>query len=127
VVKRVAEQLGNTPAVCRKSYIHLRSLAAISIRLVQSNAGDDRGEHPRARTGRRRGDAPAGGMDCCRQAYRRRGRAPGAGGCAGKLTKGHALRRHDRRVERAQFGKDMSKLMPIKAAVNRGAIVSISR
>jgi hypothetical protein len=48
-------------------------------------------------------------------------------GCAGKLTQGHALRRHDRRVERAQFGKDMSKLMPIKAAVNRGAIVSISR
>jgi hypothetical protein len=45
-------------------------------------------------------------MDCCRQADRRRGRAPGAGGCA---------------------GKDMSKLMPIKAAVNRGAIVSISR
>ncbi|MDB5603114.1 MAG: hypothetical protein JWP25_14 [Bradyrhizobium sp.] len=45
-----AEQLGNTPAVCRKSYIHPRSLAAILIRLVQSNAGDDRGEHPRART-----------------------------------------------------------------------------
>jgi DNA topoisomerase IB len=40
----VAEQLGNTPAVCRKSYIHPRALAAISIRLVQSNAGDDRGE-----------------------------------------------------------------------------------
>ena len=27
VVKRVAEQLGNTPAVCRKSYIHPRVLA----------------------------------------------------------------------------------------------------
>jgi hypothetical protein len=45
----------------------------------------------------------------------------------GQTDSGHALRRHDRRVERAQFGKDMSKLMPIKAAVNRGAIVSISR
>jgi DNA topoisomerase IB len=28
VVKRVAEQLGNTPAVCRKSYIHPRVLAS---------------------------------------------------------------------------------------------------
>jgi DNA topoisomerase-1 len=28
VVKRVAEQLGNTPAVCRKSYIHPRALAS---------------------------------------------------------------------------------------------------
>jgi DNA topoisomerase-1 len=27
VVKRVAAQLGNTPAVCRKSYIHPRVLA----------------------------------------------------------------------------------------------------
>ena len=28
VVKRVAEQLGNTPAVCRKSYIHPRVLSS---------------------------------------------------------------------------------------------------
>jgi hypothetical protein len=28
VVKHVAEQLGNTPAVCRKSYIHPRVLAS---------------------------------------------------------------------------------------------------
>jgi DNA topoisomerase-1 len=27
-VKRVAEQLGNTPAVCRKSYIHPRVLSS---------------------------------------------------------------------------------------------------
>jgi DNA topoisomerase-1 len=28
VVKRVAEHLGNTPAVCRKSYIHPRVLSS---------------------------------------------------------------------------------------------------
>jgi DNA topoisomerase IB len=28
VVKRVAEHLGNTPAVCRKSYIHPRALSS---------------------------------------------------------------------------------------------------
>ena len=88
VVKRVAEQLGNTPAVCRKSYIHPRVLSSCLDGSLKPTLDDDRGEHTRARGLRRRrgGDAPAGGMDRCGQADRRHARKPAAGEGAGELT-----------------------------------------
>ena len=44
VVKQVAKQLGNTPAVCRKSYIHpavLESYLAGSLQLKRANASEE--------------------------------------------------------------------------------------
>jgi len=45
VVKQVAQQLGNTPAVCRKSYIHpgvLESYLAGSLQLKRTKTSRDR-------------------------------------------------------------------------------------